>query len=70
MAGTGKKRVPEDGGVISTDAIYTRAALRRILGIGEPAIRAAKKNGLKERPLFGKLVIHGRDIAAYLDSQS
>lgn len=52
-------------GVIHADRLYTRAALRRILGVSDYAIRKAKRRGLRPSREFGQELFFGGDVIAH-----
>lgn len=59
-----KSPAPEPG-VLHADRLYTRAALMRILGISDYAIRKAKRNGLRPANGFGRELYYGADVIAH-----
>ena len=54
-------------GCIRSDAAYTLEAIRKELGLGQAAMRSARRNGLKVRRLGRRAFVLGADMISYLE---
>lgn len=57
-------------GVIERDAIYTLRELKRRAGMGDWALRQARRRGLNVIYVGGRGYVRGSDFQAYLDTFS
>ncbi len=57
--------LPGELGVIEPGKLYTRDAVCSIMGIGNVALRTARRKGLRPVMRFGKQFFHGQHIIDY-----
>lgn len=55
-------------GVIRSNCAYTLEACGRLFGIGRPAIRAARQQGLKVKRIGKRRFILGKDLIEFIES--
>ena len=55
-------------GEIRADAIYTLHELQQRTGLGQAALRTARRRGLKIKRIGRRGYVLGRDLIAYLES--
>lgn len=55
-------------GVIDPDLTYRLDALKTVAGLGECAVRTARKKGLRIRYCGGRGFVRGRDLVEYIET--
>lgn len=54
---------------VESGQLYQREVFKRVTGLGDAAIRTAKRRGLKVRTIGGREFIAADDFFAYAESQ-
>ncbi len=62
--------VSSDEGCISADVLYTLPELKRRLGLGDAALRSARRRGLKMTLIGRRKFVLGRYVLHYVESLS
>ena len=61
-------QTPDRPGEISADSIYTLDEIELRLGLGQAAMRTARRAGLKVRKIGRRRYVLGKDLLAYVET--